>query len=411
MSQSLPQPEPALSAEKLIERARALQPLLREQQAENDARGSYSDEIHKRLLDGGLYRVLQPRRFGGYECDLTTFVRIIMEIARGHPGAGWCYTLAASHSYVLAAHWPEQAQIDLFGADGDFRSPFVLGPSGTLKPAQGGYIVDGQWPFASGVPVSNHFMASGMIMRDGAPPQFASFILPQGKYKILPDWGGEKSLGVQASGSNSVRVEGAFVPKHHVITTPLASLMGSSLEGGTPGTRLYNNGMYLCIFQGWFATEFGAVFTGTARAALDEYERILRTKTMTLNPSQLRMHDSDFQRALGEAMGLTDAAETLTLAASDQLMALYKRFERQATPVTLAESMRIWSLAREATKLACEATEKLFMNCGASVGKAGERMQRYFRDAQMYRIHIQSTPRFPIQRALDKLGLAVPSLV
>ena len=54
----LPQPEPGLTPEVLIARAAALKPLLREQQAENDARGSYSDEIHQAFEDAGFYRIL-----------------------------------------------------------------------------------------------------------------------------------------------------------------------------------------------------------------------------------------------------------------------------------------------------------------------------------------------------------------
>ncbi len=303
MSQSLPQPEPGLTSEQLIERARALQPLLREQQDESDARGFYSDEIHKRLLDGGLYRVLQPRRFGGYECDLSTFIKCIMEISRGHSGAGWCYALAASHSYALACHWPEEAQADIFGKDGDYRSGMVIG-NGTLVPSRGGYIVNGTWPFASGTPVSNHFMASGLVMRDGAPPETALFVVPREKIDILPDWGGSRGMGMQASGSNSVALKDVFVPELHVAIKPIENVMMASEPGGSPGARLYDNPMYLGIMQGWFATEFGAILSGTARAALDEYEQLMKSKVMTFDPATKRSHDPNQQRAMGDAMNL-----------------------------------------------------------------------------------------------------------
>ena len=95
---NLPQPEPGLTAETLIARAAALRPLLREQQEESDARGRYSDAVHEQLLRGGFYRILQPRMFGGYELSLETYVRVVMELSRGHPAAGWCFTLAASIS-------------------------------------------------------------------------------------------------------------------------------------------------------------------------------------------------------------------------------------------------------------------------------------------------------------------------
>ena len=48
---SLPVPEPDLTPQELIARAAALKPLLREQQAENDERGSYSPELHQAFLE------------------------------------------------------------------------------------------------------------------------------------------------------------------------------------------------------------------------------------------------------------------------------------------------------------------------------------------------------------------------
>ncbi len=158
----LPQPEPGLTAETLIERAAALRPLLREQQAENDLRGYYSDELHAAFRKAGFYRILQPKMFGGYQFQPEVFLKVVMEIARGHPASGWCFTLAASHGYFVSSHWPLDVQRELFGESGEFAAPHVFGPAGSLTPAEGGYIADGVWPFASGVPVSTHFIGGAL---------------------------------------------------------------------------------------------------------------------------------------------------------------------------------------------------------------------------------------------------------
>ena len=408
MPQSIAPPEPDLTREKLIARATALRPLLYEQQEASDRRGYYSDEVQRRLLDQGFYRILQPKRFGGYEFDLATFIKVVMEISRGHPGAGWCFSLAASHAYVLASHWPEAAQRELFGQHGDYRSGMVLA-AGTLKPVSGGYIVSGVWPFASGTPVSNHFMGNGLIARAGAEPETAFFVVPREKIEILPDWGGELGMGMQASGSNSVRLTEVFVPELHVVVKPLENVMMASEPGGSPGARLYGNPMYLGILQGWFTCEFGAILSGTARAALDEYERVLRSKPMTFNPQQMRMHDPNQQRAMGDAMNLTDSAELLTFATVEHLSGLHRRWAKDGTPITLQDTLRVSGMARQACRMACDAVELLFQTAGASVAKRGERLQRYFRDAQMFRVHIQSSPRWPIMRAATALGVPPPA--
>ena len=77
--------------------------------------------------------------FGGYEFDIPTFYRAMLEISHGHPSAGWCLTLCASHPFLIASHWPEQAQRELFGPDGHFAAPHRVPPTGMLTPAEGGY--------------------------------------------------------------------------------------------------------------------------------------------------------------------------------------------------------------------------------------------------------------------------------
>src|SRR3974390_234110 len=137
--------EPQNLGAALLAEAGEIGALLREQQEESDARGCYSEAVHRRLLEGGFYRILQPRMFGGHGSDCETYVRVIMELARCHPGSGWCYTLASSHAMVAAAHFSEPVQRELFGADGDFRSAYAAGPAGipTFERSGAGYVVSG----------------------------------------------------------------------------------------------------------------------------------------------------------------------------------------------------------------------------------------------------------------------------
>ena len=139
----------------------------------------------------------------------------MLEIARGHPGVGWCLALAASHAFEVASHWSEQAQVELFG-DGHFIAPHRAPPLGTLTPVEGGYRLSGQWDYCSGIPYATHFIGGALIRRPGQPPVHGHAVVAQGSYTILDDWGGDKVLGMRASGSNSVRVEDVFVPEHHV---------------------------------------------------------------------------------------------------------------------------------------------------------------------------------------------------
>ena len=75
--------------------------------------------------------------FGGYEFDITTFYKTMLEISTGHPGAGWCLTLCASHAWVVGSHWEEEGQRALFGPDGNFAAPHRAPPTGVATPVAG----------------------------------------------------------------------------------------------------------------------------------------------------------------------------------------------------------------------------------------------------------------------------------
>jgi 3-hydroxy-9,10-secoandrosta-1,3,5(10)-triene-9,17-dione monooxygenase len=394
----------------LISQAKQIAAELRQQQDENDARGCYSEAIHQRLLDGGFYRILQPPAFGGRGSDCETYIRVIMELSRGHPSSGWCYTLASSHAMVVGAHFPEAVQREFFGANGDFRSCYTVQPAGmpTFERRDDGYLVSGLWPFASGIPVCNHFMGGAVIIGPDGPPRPIAFVVPRASIEIGSDWGGDAAMGMQASGSHSVRLTRVFVPDTHIISSPIALLSTDNLPEGTPGTRLHQDGLFLGIIFGWFSCEFGAILTGAARAALEEFERLLTTKPMMLDPTRKRRHDPELQRILGEAMCRTDAAEALTLQATRLYSEQCNAWMKERRPIHAADTLRVWGTAREGCRSACEAVEMLFHNAGASVARRGDRLQRYFRDVQMYRIHIQSQPMAPMLRAQFQLGVDVP---
>ena len=390
--------------DRLVERARALQPLLFQQQAASDKLGRVSEEMHAAFAEAGFYRILTPRMFGGLELAPRVFLEVVMEIARGHPAAAWCFTLAGSHAYFMASHWPEQAQRELFGAEGDFRAAHVVGPCGTMTPTEGGYRVSGVWPFASGIPISTHFIGGSLLPTPGGAPRPVFFIVPREAVEILPDWGEDRFMGMRASGSNSVRLTDAFVPAHYIVGQEM--MLSHASTGGTPGTALHGDPMYLGVAVGWFHCEFGAIFSGTARAALDEFERLIRERDILGQPGVKRIHDPFVQNLYGLSLGLADSARALTLSAIELYHEQCRRAVREGQPVTPAQTFEVWGLAREACQMACRCVEGLFHAAGASAGRHDNRLQRYFRDIEMYRLHIQNQPILPTGRGRAALGLA-----
>jgi 3-hydroxy-9,10-secoandrosta-1,3,5(10)-triene-9,17-dione monooxygenase len=397
-----------MSPETLVQRATALRQAIRDAQDEDDARGCHSPEMDAKFRDSGFYRILQPKMFGGYEFDYVTFYRVMLEIARGNPGVSWCLTLAATHGALISSHWPDRAQFELFGTTGDLRAPHRVGvTTSSCERVEGGYIVDGTWNYCSGIPYATHFVGNVMVKEGDKPPQMKIFAVARNQLTVLPDWGGESTLGMRASGSNSVRISKIFVPEHHVIDAKPALWAAEPLDGGTPGTRLHGNPIYLGRYIAPYHMSLVAPVVGAARAALDEFEETVMPRPTYHPPVMPRFQHFDSQRPFGYAMTLTDSATALLLASAEQYMQLLRRWGEDGTPFTLEDQVRIYGMVQTAARLASEAVEHLFHNASSFSAKKGQKLERYFRDVAMYRSHM-SAQYLNIASGLSRIHFGLP---
>jgi 3-hydroxy-9,10-secoandrosta-1,3,5(10)-triene-9,17-dione monooxygenase len=384
---AVPVPEPGLTPAVMIARARALIPMLRGQQDEAEARGRYGEDVHHAFLQAGFSRILQPRRFGGYELDLVTFLKAMVAISTGDPGSGWCLGLSSSHGWVVASHFPEDVQAEMFGPDGDFRAPHSLAPHGRAVPVEGGYRLSGTWPYASGVPYATWALSGAAVpASDGGRPRLVFCAVPRSELTVLDDWGGGRLLGMQSSGSNSYVVDGAFVPERFVL--PQAVLFDPMPT--TPGFELHCNPMYLCRVSGPYHASLVVTAVGAARAALDEFREIVVVKATHLPPLVPRYQCHDDQRAYGQATAMTDAAETILYGFGEQYMEAVERWAATGTPFGREQDARWWAMLQQAGGLAAGAVEVLAHRSTSSHTGRGTRLGRYLRDVTMYRQHIAS---------------------
>jgi 3-hydroxy-9,10-secoandrosta-1,3,5(10)-triene-9,17-dione monooxygenase len=87
----IPVPEPDLTPQEMLRRASAMVPTLRERQAECERLGRIPQITNDEFVAAGFYRILQPRRFGGYEFGMPAFARVMMESRAGAPRAAGCW--------------------------------------------------------------------------------------------------------------------------------------------------------------------------------------------------------------------------------------------------------------------------------------------------------------------------------
>ncbi|MFI5929108.1 acyl-CoA dehydrogenase family protein [Micromonospora sp. NPDC051543] len=376
-----PPPEPDLTPEAVIARAGAIAASLVDRQAETERRTYYSEDTHREFLDAGFYRLIVPRRFGGYEFGVQTLVRVATALARGCPSTGWMYLFGAAHALVAASLFEEKAQSELF-AEGDFVCPAAVAPTGTAaRTSDGDWLINGTWGYCSGSPYATHFIGHALAVGpDGQPAEPVMFVLPRQQWRRLDDWGGQ--LGLRGSGSHGIAVTDARVPDHHVLPVHLSQL---SVTGGTPGRLLHGNPEYGGGPLSFMLLELGALAVGMAQGALDAYEELLRTRSTIFPPVVLRMEDPDYQFRYGEAVGLLATAEA---ALTDAVRQWSEACASGPQVFTRETELRLATISREVVRLCWRAVEgHLFPSAGSSASRQGERMERVWRDMSMLHGH------------------------
>ena len=403
--------EPDLTPEQMIGRAAALRPALIAGQEATEQRTYYSAEMHEAFLNAGFYHLYVPRRYGGYEFDVPTYVRVVQEIARGCVSTAWCLGLAMNHALMVGSWWPEEAQEEIF-AGGDFRCASVAAPVGRAEPIDGGWEINGQVAFASGSPYSTFYMGQAMLPLDGPPnpgemPPQLLFVAPRSGWEMLDDWG--DMLGLKGSGSHSIRFPGTRIPASWGFE---GSMLDVEVGGGTPGSRLHGNPMYSGRAVGVFTISLGAVTVGAAYNALDEYERLMREKMTPLPPFIPRIKDREYQRWYGRALTHIATAEAAVHQAADRHMEACRRNVEDGIAYTFGEDMLIAGIAREAMLMCWRVIDDdLWQTVGANVARDGERTARVFRDMAVAAAHRNLQLRDMFYGDIGRAALGEPRLL
>jgi 3-hydroxy-9,10-secoandrosta-1,3,5(10)-triene-9,17-dione monooxygenase len=371
-------PEAGLTPDELIARAGALRETLRERQDECDAIGRLPDSTMRDFIDAGFWRVVQPRRFGGYEFDLDTFLRITVELSRGCPSSGWVFGLTAAHNLIVGL-FEEQGQIELFG-DGDFRCPLSNLPA-PAKRVDGGFVVSGWWDYSSGCDVATHFIGGAVVTERSGEIDTRWVVMRRDQYEIIDNW---DTLGMRGTGSRRVVVEDLFIPERHTVPSPNPARPVPEF----PGVGVHANPQFRGPLASLLISEPAAVCVGIAQAAIDEYIRILETRNQYGPMSPLRKDLPVFQRLLGEATAYVETAE----AALRQVPRIWtehaERAARTGVPPTDMDDRRLILIEQQIIELASKAMELIFRSSGSSASNKGQRIERYFRDLNMVRTHV-----------------------
>jgi 3-hydroxy-9,10-secoandrosta-1,3,5(10)-triene-9,17-dione monooxygenase len=358
----------------LIARATALIPELRERAAEAERLRRLPDANVAALKRAGLLKVLQARRHGGYQLSLHAHVDAVAAIARGCGSTAWCMGVVHAHSWLMAS-FPERAQDETYGADPDTVISAVIAPRGEARPVDGGYVLNGFWPFASGCQHAQFLLLGARILdNSGAVIDEADLLVPAADIAIKDDW---HVAGLRGTGSCSVAVKDVFVPRHRYLSLP------SLAQGKAPGAALHDGSLYrsaaVPVLQ--LALAPGAI--GIAEAALDAFQDRLPGRIIAYTLGEKQIESATTHRQLADASTRVRVARLLLHRAVDDIAAAADAGATMA-PV---ERARIRMDCAHAVRQCLEAVDTLFLACGGSGLAESNPIQRAWRDLHAINMH------------------------
>ena len=377
--------------------------ILRKDAAECDLLGHLTPVTEDALRSTGVVKMLQPKDFGGTEQHPTHFMATVLEIASHSPAAGWVAGVVGVHPHEVALG-DLRMQEEIWGATGDgpetwIASPYA--PMGKARPVEGGFVLNGRWPFSSGTDLCRWVTIGGFITEtDGTTVtdrRARHFVLPRSDYEILQDsW---QVVGLKGTGSKDLVVRDAFVPSYRVIDT-------EEITEGTAGTATgRENPLYAMPRNVMFAGAVSAATIGICKGVLDAFIELVRTRDgrygkASLDPYQLA--------ALGECAADIDASICHFLSDIDRVHDICAAGE--PTPISLRAKVRRNQV--RATNRSVAAADKLFRIAGGVSLREDLPLERLWRDSQSAIHHVQNV-QDPIMQAygLDFFGHPIPASV
>jgi alkylation response protein AidB-like acyl-CoA dehydrogenase len=95
--------------EELVARAAKIRTLVREQAEQSESNRVVSAQAIGRMSDAGLFQIMQPAIYGGYEYGFDALVHVAAEVAAGCGSAGWVLSIGIVHQWLVAT-MPKEAQ-------------------------------------------------------------------------------------------------------------------------------------------------------------------------------------------------------------------------------------------------------------------------------------------------------------
>ena len=355
----------------LIKQAENLAPLLRETAREAETNRKPLDHVIEAIRESGLFSLMVPKKYGGHEADLDTFFNVVLTLSRADASMGWITGFYIEHNLWLL-NYAEDVCARVFDGNDHVLAPAALNiGGGKATKVDGGYVLNGQWQWGTGIVHGTWVLAGGLVMDEANGPVPTFFLMPISDVEPIDTW---HVTGMCATGSWDFKIEDVFVPDDHALPFQQFLDATSGIGQRFPGP-LYSTPLMPVL---GFAA--GLPILGAAQMVLAEFSGQMRHKIEN-NVLRAGTPLPDVSGVIGEAALKIDTAELVLRDVLADVMAKRNR-------ATQSERSNWLSRMAYAVFTCKEAVLRISEETGASGGFLSNPIQRAVRDISIATNHV-----------------------
>jgi 3-hydroxy-9,10-secoandrosta-1,3,5(10)-triene-9,17-dione monooxygenase len=371
----------------VLDGVRDLLPTFRERADEGERLRVVPEASIKELEETGFFRLLQPKRYGGFEADPVDFYTAVRDIATGDGSTGWVSSVVGVHPWQVAL-FADEAQQAVWGDDQSVRLSSSYAPTGRAVLTDGGFKLSGKWSFSSGCDHCSWVLLGGLVFNEeGQVVDFRTFMVPREKYQIVDVW---NVVGLRGTGSNDIVVEETFIPEAFTLS------MGETGQCRGPGQAVNDSDLYKLPFHSIFTSTIATPIIGMAKGAYAEHVEMQQKRVRAAYLGEKASLDPFAAVRIARSSSEIDAAWALLMNNIREEQDLVARGEQ----IPLELRLRVRRDQVLGTTRAIEAIDSLFEASGGRALAEGTYLQRAWRDAHAGRVHAANDP----ERALQMYG-------
>jgi alkylation response protein AidB-like acyl-CoA dehydrogenase len=354
--------------EEFVARARALKPKFRERADECERIRRMPDASVADFLSLELYRIMQPKRFGGCEYGWDVWCECLIELAQGDASQAWVAMVHNEYVQLLSA-CSQQLQEEVWGENRRALISSSFRPVGKVEKTTDGYklsTVSATWAFSSGIDQATWIIVGGIVPGRG----HTYFIVPRSVVTVIDDW---YACGLAGTGSKSFTIAEAFVPEYRTISDQELN------EGRGPGVSSESAAISRYPRKAGAGLGIAAVPLGAAIGMLNDFEQLGRSSKRERLPQDLGT-----ALRLAECAAELDAAKSLMISTARDSMQVLERGEE----LTKEQRLKSRLYAGFAAMMAQRTSERIYAAAGNIATHKSNSLQRAFRDVHAAGTHI-----------------------